>query len=88
MTVTKEVPQTKYPYLATWVGKDQFLDPKLIHNVKLEDIVLISMVEVEENSDKQPYVQYVLGSKESYITKNEDEYCPLPNGYSLTLCQS
>ena len=87
MTVTKKIPQKEYPYLATWVGRDQFLDPKLIHNVKVEDIVLISMVEVE-NSDKKAYVQYVLGGKESYTTKSEDEYCPLPNGYSLTLCQS
>lgn len=87
MTISKEVPQIKYPYLAVWIGKDQPIGSKFFRSVKVEDIVLISMVEIED-SDRQPYVQYVLGSKESYITKNEDEYCPLPNGYSLTLCQS
>lgn len=44
------------------------------------------MVSVEENN-KQPYVQYVLGGKEGYITKHEDEYFPLPKGYSLELRQ-
>jgi hypothetical protein len=87
MKVTKQIPTKEYPYLAVWVGKDEFLDPKLIHNVKVEDIVLISMVEVELDTDKQCYVQYVLGGKVAYATKNEDEYCPLPKGYSLNLCQ-
>ncbi len=86
MKVTKQIPTKEYPYLAVWVGKDESLCPKLIHNVKVEDIVLISMVDVE-NSDKQVYVQFVLGNKQGYITKAEDEYCPLPVGYSLTLCQ-
>ena len=90
MKVLTKIPQREYPYLAVWVGQDQSLDPKLLHNIKLEDIVLISMVAVKENNeqcDKQPYVQYVLGGKEGYITKHEDEYCALPNGYSLELCQ-
>jgi hypothetical protein len=86
MKVTKYIPTKEYPYLATWVGKDEMLDPKLIHNVKIEDIVLISMIDVE-NSDKQVYVQFVLGNKKGYLTKAEDEYCPLPTGYSLTMCQ-
>lgn len=86
MEVTRFIPTKDYPYLAVWVGKDESLDLKLIHNVKVEDIVLISMVEVE-NSDKQPYVQYVLGNKQGFITKHEEEYCYLPKGYSLTLCQ-
>ena len=90
MKVTRQIPTKDYPYLAVWVGEDQFLDPKLTHNIKTEDIVLISMVAVKkdgEQSDNQPYVQYVLGGKEAYITKNEQEYCPLPNGYVLELCQ-
>lgn len=90
MKVLTKIPTTEYPYLAVWVGKDQSLDPKLLHNIKLEDIVLISMVTVKENDEqcnKQPYVQYILGGKEAYTTKHEDEYCPLPAGYSLELCQ-
>lgn len=90
MKVLTKIPAKEYPYLAVWVGKDQSLDPKLLHKIKLEDIVLISMVTVKENEEqceKQPYVQHVLGRKEAYITKHENEYCPLPNGYSLELCQ-
>ena len=86
MTVTQQIPQKKYPYLAVWAGEYQFLDLKSILDVKQEDVVLISMVEVED-SDKQPYVQWVTGGKESYFTLHEDEYIPLPFGYSLTLCQ-
>jgi len=86
MKVTKFIPTKEYPYLATYVGKGEILDPKLVSRVRLQDIVLISMVEVED-SDKLPYVQFLLGNKQGYITKNEDEYCPLPSGYSLTLCQ-
>ena len=86
MKVTKFIPTKDYPYLAVWVGKYETLDPKSIHNIKVEDIVLISMVDVG-NSDKQPYVQHVLGKKRGYFTKKEEEYCPLPSGYSLTLCQ-
>lgn len=69
MKVLTKIPSKEYPYLAVWAGQDQSLDPKLLHNIKPKDIVLISMVEVE-NSDKQPYVQYVLGCKEGYITKH------------------
>ena len=86
MKVTKFIPTKEYPYLATYVGKGEILDPKLVSSVRLQDIVLISMIEVED-SDKLPYVQFLLGNKQGYITKNEDEYCPLPSGYSLTLCQ-
>ena len=86
MIVTNQIPSKEYPYLAVWVGKGESLAVDLVHNVKLEDIVLISMIEVED-SDRQAYVQYVLGGKESYATNNEDEYSALPKGYSLTLCQ-
>ena len=90
MKVTVQIPIKDYPYLAVWVGQDQFLDPKLTGNIKPEDIVLISLISINENGkqcDKRPYVQYVLGGKEAYITKNEQDYCPLPNGYVLELCQ-
>jgi hypothetical protein len=86
MKITKSIPTKEYPYLATWVGKDESLDLKLIHNVRIEDIVLISMVDLE-NLDKQVYVQFVLGNRQGYITKAEDEYCPLLAVYSLTLTQ-
>jgi len=87
MQVSKTIPRTTYPYLATWTGKGEILDPKLIHNVKLEDIVLISMVTVEDQEDHQAYIQFVIGNRQGYLTKNEDEYCPLPTGYSITLTQ-
>ena len=87
MKVTTKIPTTEYPYLAVWVGKDQSLDIKLLHNIKLEDIVLISMISPTTDSDKLPYVNYVLGSREGYFTKSEDEYCALPKGYSLEFCQ-
>ncbi len=96
MTVTKQIPQKEYPYLAVWVGYGDILDPNLTNQIKIEDIVLISMVEDKSKSycplpndstDKKPYVQYVMGGKASYFTENETEYCPLPKGYSLTFCQ-
>ena len=40
MKVLTKIPSKEYPYLAVWVGRDQSLDPKLLHNIKLEDIVL------------------------------------------------
>jgi hypothetical protein len=86
MKVTTYYPEKEYPYLAVWVGRGESLAVDLIHNVKKEDIVVISMVDVE-GSDKQPYVQPLTGGKQGYITKHEDEYCPLPKGYSVTLCQ-
>lgn len=79
-------PSKKYPYMAVWVGRGESLAINLIHNIKVNDIVIISMVDMD-NSDKQIYVQPLLGGKQGYITKREDEYCPLPNGYSVTLCQ-
>ena len=90
MKVTRQIRTKDYPYLAVWAGQEQFLDPKLTHNIKTEDIVLISMVAPKENGeqcDKQTYVQHVLGGKEAYTTNSEQEYCPLPNGYVLELCQ-
>lgn len=86
MTITKQFPQKEYPYLAVWVGTPQ-IEPLNLSSIKNEDIVLISMVEVEKGEDKQTYIQFVLGGKPSYTTKNENEYCPLPTGYVLTLCQ-
>lgn len=90
MKVTVKIPNKEYPYLAVWAGKDQHLTMDEISRINKSDIVLISMVEVNENGeqcDKQPYVQYLLGGKEGFITKNEEEYFELPRGYSLELRQ-
>ena len=84
-------PRRTYPYLAVWVGKGGTLDEKQIANIDMNEIVLISMVTVKENeeqADKQPYVQYLFGGKEGYVTKYEDEYYPLPNGFVVEIRQS
>lgn len=86
MKITTQMPSKEYPYLAVWVGRDTQLDNNLLHNVKQEDIVIISMLPVE-NSDNQTYVSFVTGTKEGYFTKNENEYCPLPKGFALNLVQ-
>lgn len=39
MKVTTKIPRKEYPYLAVWVGQDQYLDTKLLQDIKLEDIV-------------------------------------------------
>lgn len=86
MKVTKQFPEKEYPYLATWANGNKYLSDRLISSLEVKDIVLISMVEVEDK-DNQVYVQQILGGKQAYITKNEDEYCPLPKGYRLILEQ-
>jgi hypothetical protein len=86
MNVTTYYPEKEYPYLAIWVGKNETLDLNSIKNIKKEDIVLISMARDDEGNE-QPYVQNLLGGGKGYFTKSEDEYCPLPKGYSVTICQ-
>ncbi len=86
MTITTYYPEKQYPYLAVWVGIDASLTEDLILAIKKEDIVIISVVD-NEGSDKIPYVQPLLGGKQGYKTKNENEYCALPKGYSVTICQ-
>ncbi len=90
MKITVKIPTKEYPYLAVWADKGEHLTMQQVSRIEQKDIVLISMIEVNksgESCDKQPYVQYLLGGKEGYITKHEDEYFPLPTGYSLELCQ-
>lgn len=87
MKITTQIPEKEYPYLAVWAGKEEHLTIEQIARIKTKDIVLISMVESDEECDKKPYVQWVLGGKEGHITKCEDEYFPLPKGYLLCLCQ-
>ncbi len=86
MNVTTYYPEKEYPYLAIWVGKNETLDLNSIKNIKKEDIVLISIARDDEGNI-QPYVQCLLGGEIGNFTKCEDEYCPLPKGYSVTICQ-
>lgn len=89
MKTTTYYPEKDYPYLAVWVGKDESLTDERIHNIQIKDIVIISMVDPDSDDsiDKVPYVQYLIGGKQGYITKHENEYHPLPKGYTITLTQ-
>lgn len=86
MKVTTTTPQKEYPYLAVWVGRDMITSID-IANIKQSEIVLISMVDIDTDKDKQPYVQYLFGGQPAYVTQNENEYFPLPKGFTVTICQ-
>lgn len=83
MKVTVKTPEKKYPYLAVWVGKDQSLTPKQIMEIDKNEIVLISFV----HGQNEPYVQSLLGGREGFVTRNEEEFFPLPGGFSVELSQ-
>jgi hypothetical protein len=86
MKVVTSVPKKQYPYLAYWVGSDKTLSKEMLTNLKKEDIVLISTIEDEEG-DNEVYVQYLFGGTEAHVTHHEEEYVPLPNGYSIHITQ-
>lgn len=89
MTVTTKTPEKEYPYLAVW-NNGEPLSLEQVKNINKESIVLISKVikNNDENVDGYAtYVQYLLGGKEGFITKNEEEYFPLPQGYTATFVQ-
>ena len=86
MEVTKQAPEKEYPYLAVWTGDGETLGTLSISRIKTEDIVLISLLGNTGN-DIVTYVQHILGGKEAYITKSENDYFPLPKGYQLKFIQ-
>jgi hypothetical protein len=86
MKVVTSVPKKQYPYLAFWVGSDKTFSKEMLINLKKEDIVLISTIENDEG-DNEVYVQYFFGGTEAHVTYNEQEYEPLPNGYTVHITQ-
>jgi hypothetical protein len=80
-----KTPQKEYPYLAIWVGLDQYLTEKQISEIRPKDIVIISLVQNSDEIAKQPFVQHLLGGSEGGFTNSESDYCPLPIGFSITL---
>lgn len=81
MKITQKQPEKTYPYLAicTFGGK-----LPLVYDEN--DLVLISLIQ-QGNAHKMPYVQFVNGNKEGYITKKESDYAPLPTGTIITITQ-
>lgn len=90
MEITTEIttfnPEKSYPYLAVWTGSNKPISATEAIKLKIEDMVLISLVKVN-SEDNQAYVQYLAGNKVGYITKREDEYSPLPKGFRITITQ-
>jgi hypothetical protein len=86
MKVVTSVPKKQYPYLAFWVGSDKTFSKEMLINLKKEDIVLISTIENDEG-DNEVYVQYFFGGTEAHTTHHEEEYEPLPNGYTVHITQ-
>jgi hypothetical protein len=84
MKATQKYPRISYPYLAVWTGPDTPLEQK---NYPLEDIVVVSMIQENQDEDLKPFVQPLIGGKKGYFTKNEEEYSALPQGYEITLTQ-
>lgn len=86
MIITTNTPKKQYPYLAYWVGSDKTLTKEMLTNLKKEDIVLISTIEDEEG-DNEVYVQPLFGGALAHVTHHEQEFEPLPNGYSIHITQ-
>ncbi len=86
MKVVTSVPKKQYPYLAYWVGSDKTFTKEMLTNLKKEDIVLISTIE-NEFGDNEVYVQRLFGGALAFLTSNEEDYEPLPNGYSIHITQ-
>lgn len=85
MTTKITVPEKKYPYLAVHTLRKE-LTLEEVQNLSSVDLILISLVEVH-NSDKKVYVQPLLGGKQGYFTEREQDYFPMPKGYSIELIQ-
>lgn len=85
MEINLKFTETKYPYLAVWVGQDTTLNQKEIRSIKREDIVLIS--KIEKIGVTYTYIQFLLGGKEAYTSCHESEYFPLPNGFIAEIIQ-
>jgi hypothetical protein len=87
MKVTIEPPEVTYPYLAIWTGgRNEALDESQIANIKIHNIVVVSMVS-ENGDDKRPYVQSLLGGEPAHFTGAEHEYAKLPIGFKIQLTQ-
>ena len=85
MKIGTKLPVKKYPYLAVWNGISDTADLKF-DKVKLEDILLISIAKNQKLEDGV-LVQSLFGGKESYFTKNENEYVEFPGGFKITIRQ-
>ncbi len=87
MKITTFTPTRDYPYLAVWAGEGTILSEEQISKISNNDVLIISMVEIESGADLKTYVQPLLGGKAGYVTTHEKEYFPLPKGWSITLEQ-
>lgn len=74
MKTTIQHPEKQYPYLAVFT-----MGEPIKHPILTKDIVLVSLIEHKEK-DSQVYIQSLLGGKEGFITKKEEDYTALPKG--------
>ena len=87
MKITIEPTEITYPYLAIWTGgRNEALDQAQIADIKIHNIVIVSMVS-ENGEDAKPYIQKLLGGEPAYFTGAEHEYAKLPIGYKIQLIQ-
>jgi hypothetical protein len=86
MIIKTTTPKKQYPYLAYWVGSDKTFFNEMLINLKKEYIVLISTIKNNEG-DNQLYVQPFFGGAVAFLTSNEEDYEPLPNGYTIHITQ-
>ncbi len=96
MEATYQFNSKKYPYLAVHVGAGSHIAKDFFDNIKLEDIVLISMIKPTVSNgdtvsfgsiDKVPYVQLLLGGQEALKIKDENDFVPLPSGFEVKIIQ-
>lgn len=90
MTVKTKNPSKEYPYLAVFRGSiDKKMTSKELDNLDKELIVIISLAKANGNAKftQAPYVQRLLGGYEGFYTTHEEEYEPLPKGYTIKITQ-
>ena len=74
------------PCLAICTGPDNcLLSEQGFAAIKNKDIVIMS--KPKDPSLEGVHVSYLSGERESYFTKNEKEYSPLPKGFKITIIQ-